>query len=99
MSQQMTSQKGFCEDLDEGKLSFPMINALNQRPGSLRLRGVLQQRRNDGGLSNPLKILVLEELEQLGSMEYTRKVLEQLQRRIQRENRTLERSSGCENWI
>jgi len=98
-SAEYQSQKGFCEDLDEGKLSFTLTHALNQKPESLRLRGILQQRRDDSGLSSPLKLLVLEELEHLGSMSYTRKVLGQLQCQIQRENRTLENSFGCENWI
>ena len=36
--------KSFCEDLTEGKFSFPLIYAVHQRPHDTRLLNILKQR-------------------------------------------------------
>ena len=94
-------QKGFCEDLDEGKYSFPLIQALNAEGTreSFQLEALLQSRRENGSLSREAKELVLQHLREAGSMEYTRRLLEDLRRQIDEELAKLERMMGGENWI
>ena len=94
-------QKGFCEDLDEGKYSFPLIHALNTEDtrGSLKLEALLHSRRENGCLSRGAKELVLEHLREVGSMEHTRRLLEDLRRQIDEEMARLERITGGEDWI
>ena len=67
-------QKGFCEDLDEGKYSFPLIHALNAEGTreSFQLEALLHSRRENGCLSREGKKLVLKHLREAGSMEHTR---------------------------
>lgn len=94
-------QKGFCEDLDEGKYSFPLIQALNAEATreSFQLEALLHSRRENGGLSREAKELVLQHLREAGSMEYTRRLLEDFRRQIDEELAKLERMMGEENWI
>ncbi|KAL4771843.1 isoprenoid synthase domain-containing protein [Aspergillus nidulans var. acristatus] len=47
LSSEYTGQKGFCEDLDECKFSFPLIHALNTQPKN---ETVLQQLWDAGSL-------------------------------------------------
>jgi geranylgeranyl pyrophosphate synthase len=36
--------KGFCEDLDEGKYSLPLIHVWHNTPYAMELREILQQK-------------------------------------------------------
>ncbi|KAK3304736.1 isoprenoid synthase domain-containing protein [Chaetomium strumarium] len=78
-----TQQKGFCEDLDEGKYSLPLVYALggckSDEPGSaattatpkptaLLLRNLLSQRHVSGRMGLDQKKLFLEYLEQQGGL-------------------------------
>ena len=94
-------QKGFCEDLDEGKYSFPLIHALNAEGTreSFQLEALLHSRRENGCLSREGKELVLEHLREAGSMEHTRRLLEDLRSQIEEEMARLEVLMGGENWI
>ncbi|BAE64279.1 unnamed protein product [Aspergillus oryzae RIB40] len=92
-------QKGFCEDLDEGKYSFPLVHALTTQPRNFQLRGILRESRNTGGMSLPLKQCVLEQLKQAGSMEYTHLILGKLMKDIMCEIGSLEQKTGCSNWV
>lgn len=89
---QYTKQKGFCEDLDEGKYSLPLIYALggcshsegsktNVRDTTL-LRNLLSQRHVAGRMSLDQKKLFLEQLKARGSFEYTRQALHELQTKL-----------------
>jgi Geranylgeranyl pyrophosphate synthase len=84
--QKYTKQKGFCEDLDEGKFSLPLIHALGrcrEKPdGTMRTNlicNLLSQRHSDGRLSKEQKNLILEQMRAGGSLEYTRRALHALQ--------------------
>lgn len=70
---QYRTQKGFCEDLDEGKYSLPVIHALQQLDPILE--GLLQQRKQCGGMTMEMKYLAMDHLRERGSLLYTEKVL------------------------
>ncbi|KAK4235205.1 isoprenoid synthase domain-containing protein [Achaetomium macrosporum] len=77
-----TKQKGFCEDLDEGKYSLPLIHALahaGSSPGAILLKNLLAQRHIRGSMSLDQKRLVLQQLREQGSLEYTRRAVDALQ--------------------
>lgn len=61
------NQKGFCEDLDEGKFSFPLIHALSCESQEQILRELLRRRQTLEGLSREHKVLILKELNKLGA--------------------------------
>lgn len=99
LSSEYTGQKGFCEDLDECKFSFPLIHALNTQPKNVQLRGILQQSRSSGGLDIPHKETVLQHLRDAGSLEYTEKKLQELMERITDGIMDIEKASGVSNWM
>ncbi|KAL4746901.1 hypothetical protein BDW72DRAFT_206953 [Aspergillus terricola var. indicus] len=98
LSSEYTGQKGFCEDLDECKFSFPLIHAHTQ-PKNVQLRGILQQSRSSGGLDIPHKETVLQQLRDAGSLEYTEKKMGELMERITDGIVDIERASGVSNWM
>jgi ophiobolin F synthase len=98
-SSECTAQKGFCEDLDEGKCSFPLIHALTSCPHNTQLREILQRKRDVGYMPYEDKLLVLEQLELAGSMEYTVETLKEMQRRAYAVVEKIEKHTGKENWI
>ena len=93
---QYTKEKGFCEDLDEGKYSFILIHALEN--GSPRLVSLLQnmliQRRASGSAPPGHKEFILTILEEIGSLDYTAEALRNLQIDIEEEIRLVEKSTG-----
>ena len=95
--QQYTNQKGFCEDLDEGKYSLPLIHLLLKEPDNLIVRNMLSTRCIQGHLSLEQKMIVLEEFKQAGSLTFARKVLEDLHRDICQEIQSLEAAFGIGN--
>ncbi|KAL4899449.1 hypothetical protein BDW74DRAFT_171497 [Aspergillus multicolor] len=99
LSDEYTGQKGFCEDLDECKFSFPLIHALRTQPKNVQLRGILQQSRNAGGLDVPMKETVLSHLREAGSFEYTEKKMKDLMEKIADSVVEIENKSGVSNWV
>ncbi|KAF6826625.1 Fusicoccadiene synthase 3 [Colletotrichum plurivorum] len=95
------AQKGFCEDLDEGKYSFPLIHTLNHANDSdkLELQSMLCERRLRDGLTPELKRRVLRIMEHSGSLELTRAVLVRLQTSIENELAKLEEAFNAPNWM
>ncbi|KAF3905314.1 Dimethylallyltranstransferase [Dactylellina cionopaga] len=95
-----TNQKGFCEDLDEGKFSYLVVHAWNN--GSTedrnRLRSIFQEGRRNNGLSREAKEEVLENLHKAGSFEYADKKLNHLQQDIDAEVAMLENKTRWDNW-
>ena len=47
LSEDYMKSKSFCEDLTEGKFSFPIIHAVRARPDDTRLLNILKQRTED----------------------------------------------------
>ncbi|KAI9799735.1 MAG: geranylgeranyl pyrophosphate synthetase [Piccolia ochrophora] len=70
-STQYTQNKGLCEDLTEGKFSFPIIHSIRSNPGNLQLLNILKQRTKD----DEVKRYAVTYMESTGSFDYTRKVL------------------------
>ena len=62
--------KSFCEDLTEGKFSYPIIHALHARPHDSRLLNILRQRTED----IDVKRYAVQWMKQCGSIDYTREV-------------------------
>ncbi|RMZ70974.1 fusicoccadiene synthase [Pyrenophora seminiperda CCB06] len=102
-STEYSAQKGFCEDLDEGKYSFPIIHALTssyQKDTDIQqLQELLQRRRDVGYLTDGEKRLVLEQLGRAGSMMYTEERLKELQGDACMIVENIERDMGRENWV
>lgn len=70
-SSEYTDNKGICEDLTEGKFSFPIIHSIRSDSGSLRLINILKQKTTDV----QVKRYAVSYMESTGSFAYTRKVL------------------------
>jgi ophiobolin F synthase len=95
-----SEKKGFCQDLDEGKFSFPLIHALSAQSDSTKLlRELLQRRRDVGCLSYEQKMLVLKQLDCVGSMAYTREMLKWLEGEVYEVVNKIEGATKMENWI
>ncbi|KAG9233512.1 geranylgeranyl pyrophosphate synthase-like protein [Amylocarpus encephaloides] len=79
-SPEYSSNKGMCEDLTEGKFSFPIIHSIRARPENMQLLNILKQKTED----EQVKRYAVSYMESTGSMEYCRKVLETLMERAKR---------------
>ncbi|EGI61836.1 Geranylgeranyl pyrophosphate synthetase [Acromyrmex echinatior] len=69
-----TENKSYCEDLTEGKFSFPIIHALRSNPDDRQIINIVRQRTKD----IEVKRHCIKLLERFGSFKYTRNVLEEL---------------------
>lgn len=69
-----TQNKGLCEDLTEGKFSFPVIHSIRANPGNLQLINILKQKTKD----EEVKRYAVKYMESTGSFEYTKKVVREL---------------------
>ncbi|KAI1284015.1 isoprenoid synthase domain-containing protein [Xylaria sp. FL0933] len=79
--------KGFCEDLTEGKFSFLIIHSIRANPHNEQLINILRQKTT----AAELKRYAVSYMESTGSFEYTKKVLAVL---IERARRTADDLSG-----
>ena len=87
--------------MDEGKYSLPLIHALQSLPveQAVLLRNILSQRRVNGKSSLEHKRLILQLMEQSGSLDYTIAALRELQTEIDKEVRAIETESGIQNSL
>jgi len=99
-SDEYTKTKGFCEDLDEGKYSLPLIYALNSLPEDqcMVLKNILTQRRVNGRSSLEHKNVILELIDRAGGLEYTLKALQRLMDEAEKEIVAAEATSGIINY-
>ncbi|KAG8626374.1 hypothetical protein KVT40_005319 [Elsinoe batatas] len=72
-----TANKGLCEDLTEGKFSFPVIHSIRTEPENLVLINILKQKTKD----DEVKRYAMAYMEKTGSFAYTRKILRGLTKR------------------
>ncbi|XP_070544620.1 geranylgeranyl pyrophosphate synthase-like isoform X2 [Ptychodera flava] len=77
-SREYTENKSFAEDLTEGKFSFPIIHGIKTQPDNTQVMSILKQRTTD----NDIKKYCIDFLEKVGSFEYTKKVLQDLEQQI-----------------
>ncbi|GAV04170.1 hypothetical protein RvY_14486 [Ramazzottius varieornatus] len=71
-----TNNKSYCEDLTEGKFSFPIIHGIRSDPAN-RVINIVRQRTQD----NTLKKYCVDCLSTLGSLEYSKTTLRSLDQR------------------
>lgn len=69
--------KGLCEDLTEGKFSFPVIHSIRSQPDNLQLLNILKQRTKE----EEVKRYAITYMESTGSFVYTQKVVVKLRDR------------------
>ncbi|POR36057.1 Uncharacterized protein TPAR_03746 [Tolypocladium paradoxum] len=69
-----TKNKGFGEDLTEGKFSYPIIHSIRSNPGNIQLSSILKQRTTDADV----KLFAVGYIESTGSFEHCRQKLAQL---------------------
>ncbi|GKT60685.1 geranylgeranyl pyrophosphate synthase [Colletotrichum tofieldiae] len=70
-SKEYSDNKGMCEDLTEGKFSFPIIHSIRSDPSNLQLINILGQKTNDV----EVKRFAVTRMESTGSFEYTKQVV------------------------
>ncbi|EEQ29904.1 geranylgeranyl pyrophosphate synthase [Microsporum canis CBS 113480] len=98
-SKEYTKFKGFCEDLDEGKMSLPLIYTL-QHPGAHQkaIQGVLQHKGADG-LPLEVKSWVLAYIQETGSLKSTLTLIHKMQHDLLDQLSILEQGFGSRNFI
>ncbi|KAL4869797.1 hypothetical protein BDV12DRAFT_184935 [Aspergillus spectabilis] len=69
--------KGLCEDLTEGKFSFPIIHSIRSNPGDHQLINILRQKTKD----EEVKRYALQYMESTGSFKHTQSVVRELRTR------------------
>ncbi|PYI06883.1 terpenoid synthase [Aspergillus sclerotiicarbonarius CBS 121057] len=69
-----TKNKGLCEDLTEGKFSFPIIHSIRSNPGNHQLISILKQKTKD----EEVKLYAVSYMESTGSFAHTRDVVREL---------------------
>ncbi|CAN9232035.1 hypothetical protein CUC08_Gglean001555 [Alternaria sp. MG1] len=87
-----TTLKGLCEDLTEGKFSFPVIHAIRADPSNQILINILKQKTTD----EEVKRYALRYMESKGSFEYSKGVIEELRSKTDEHVRVIERELGQE---
>ncbi|KAL4862293.1 hypothetical protein BDV12DRAFT_207326 [Aspergillus spectabilis] len=91
-----TKKKGFCEDLDEGKFSLPLIYLLHHTPYPERITAALFSRpTGEKTVSHEVKTLVLNEMEAVGTFDYVRRVLKHLHSELMRLLDEVEAAQGA----
>ncbi|KJK75958.1 hypothetical protein H634G_08714 [Metarhizium anisopliae BRIP 53293] len=70
-SREYSDNKGLCEDLTEGKFSFPVIHSIRANPANMQLINILKQKTTDV----QVKRYAVSYMESTGSFEYTRDVI------------------------
>ncbi|KAL3255637.1 hypothetical protein ABHI18_008183 [Aspergillus niger] len=91
-------QKGFAQDLDEGKLSLPLIHLLTQSPNAALIENIQQERTRNGKLSADLKQLILNEMRDQKILQLTEETLNGLEAKVFRHLERLEVPTGIKNF-
>ncbi|KIM63900.1 hypothetical protein SCLCIDRAFT_116197 [Scleroderma citrinum Foug A] len=76
------NQKGFAEDLTEGKFSFPIIHGIRQEPDDRRIISILQKRPKTPTLKHHVVSYLKDSTH---SFDYTLRVMESLDRQARNE--------------
>ena len=89
-SDKYEKNKGLCEDLTEGKFSFPVIHSIRSDSGNLQLINILKQRTQD----DDVKRYAVQYMEGTGSFEYCRKSVRELKTKAHQLITELDNGSG-----
>lgn len=73
-SSDYTNNKGLCEDLTEGKFSFPVIHSIRQNPENLQLINILKQKTTD----EAVKRYAVSYMDGTGSFRYCKDTIQGL---------------------
>ncbi|WWC85164.1 uncharacterized protein L201_000021 [Kwoniella dendrophila CBS 6074] len=85
-SSEYEANKGYCEDLTEGKFSFPVVHGVRADTSNRQILNVLQKKTN----SHSLKKHVVDYLrDETKSFEYTKRIIVDLQNQIEDEIKDL----------
>ncbi|EZA53610.1 Geranylgeranyl pyrophosphate synthase, partial [Ooceraea biroi] len=77
-SSDYTEEKGYCDDLTEGKFSFPIIHALQSKLEDKKIKNILKRILRQRTKDVEVKRYCIKLLKECGSFEYTRKILDEL---------------------
>jgi ophiobolin F synthase len=98
VSESYHDQKGFADDLDEGKFSFPLILAINANPTARdHILGLLKLRQRP--LPLQAKRYILSLMQDAGALAETLETLRALECKLEEEIGRLEHSTGVENSL
>ncbi|EFN87417.1 geranylgeranyl pyrophosphate synthase [Harpegnathos saltator] len=78
---QYSDMKGYCEDLTEGKFSFPIVHAVQSHPEDMQILNLLKQRPEE----IEVKRRFVDLLENFGSFNYTRKKIKELDAEVRKD--------------
>jgi len=87
--------KSFCEDITEGKFSFPMVHAIHMEAPKTQLLSILKQRTDDDDVKRYAQRLMRD----MGSLEYTRSKCSALKRDIDTELEKFGGNPGLQHLI
>lgn len=74
----MSAEKGYCDDLTEGKFSFPISHAMwINTPQKGEILRILKSKTTD----DQVKAYVVQCLDECGSFEYTKQIMQELYER------------------
>ncbi|KNG87678.1 hypothetical protein ANOM_004115 [Aspergillus nomiae NRRL 13137] len=90
-----SKNKGFCEDLTEGKFSFLIIHSINSNPGDQQLLNILRQRSEE----ESVKKYAVEYIRSTGSFDYCQERLASLLHEAKMMVNVLEENVGFSKGI
>ena len=76
-----------------------MVHLLNNSPDRLIIEHILQQRSRDGSMPPEMKTLVLEKMNEAGSLEFTRETLCAVETKAKEALTLLEEQAKTPNYI
>ncbi|CAG8302891.1 unnamed protein product [Penicillium salamii] len=91
-------KKGFCEDFDKGKLSFPVILAMRSKEFATIFSSIFNGHHSPGTLSLELKQYLLDRIADGEAFPQTKSVLNKLHLKLLNLLGDIERSIGIDNW-
>jgi len=81
VDEEYMKSKSFCEDITEGKYSYPVIHCIKSYPDDHRLSSILKKRTDDTDVKRYARQIMIE----LGGMEHTRRKCMSLKEEIMTE--------------
>ncbi|KAF9179103.1 geranylgeranyl pyrophosphate synthetase [Haplosporangium sp. Z 767] len=94
-SSQYSANKGFCEDLTEGKFSFPIIHSIRTNPKSRKLLNILKQKPTE----HEVKVYAVSLMNATKTFEYCRQMMSMYEERARQEIHRLGGNARLERII